>query len=710
MRSNRSLAKPSLVFVGFFLLAVVGMSFRGLADWREVCETSLACLVDSQQAGERVVIAQLDSSYGVAPAEFLHAYAYCSHSTWLSGAMESYRSSLTEWSLPISGWSFRRDGESVWEEAIPYLAFANAVIVRCRISDIPYIALLPAVAAVYDGESSISVLSGGLGASGSTLEDTQGTLGSRLGTTVARDELNRLIATLGWIPISASTIAAAIDDPLSVTSLSAGLASLPDSDCQFVGLATEAHDAMMPVPGQQVPWIEDQVVNDVRRFSGSINRAEFLQCVDAALQVDATSATLGTIAMDDRTLSVALFWRSGVPSAIASSSPMSTVAPAEYPTTPGVAPGDVAGTKGAHDDSVVVTWLPSASAGLYEVFRADPADLLFRPIGITEETQYVDTRVEWCEPHVYGVRVVSENVLGEMSALVSGSIGDVPEIVHTVDASAGTQESGIVVRWSSAVGATDYILFRCEPVDSPTQRKSKVYAVYRGLDTEFLDQDVVPGVTYSYTVVPGNGCGRSAVGNACDLGCASYPTTLRDVVHPPEFIYASLIEPSDHVDVSWSPVTGATGYRIFRASSYDDPYEEIGSTTSTSWSDADAGYCDDQWYRVQALFGNEASGLSVVAHGVCGGKPALPVGVRVSEGIYADTILLEWGAAREATKYWILRATSADGPFARIGETTDLTYVDGGLVPGQVFWYCLEARNDCGGSGWTPVYRGSTSE
>jgi fibronectin type 3 domain-containing protein len=709
MRLLRSGIGPWTI-LAMLTITVMAVSLVVQADWRAVCEPEVVQLVDSQVDNEHVIIIELDPSEAPDRDALLRSYPYISLTERLSPEMSAFRNSVAEWGLLVNGWDFRRADQTVWERSECYLAFAHAVVLRCRVSDIPYIADLPFVHGLYDGELPIDVMEGVADVGAATHTEEGDSLGAWFGETVSSASLGRYISELGWIPVSTESLLSCVDDFRLVPTLSNALSSQPQEDCRLVGVATLGEAQLGDLLSAFATWPQSLAVEDVGGLSAVLTRAEFLQCVDTALQVGATNITLGSIDAGDDALPLALFWRSGVASGMASIAPVAVETSPEYYVAAAEAPQNLTATQGAHADRVVVSWTPVAGAHSYEVLRTSNGEAAFEPISVASGSGYVDSDVETCVSYEYCVRVFSESQLGSASTEALGYIGAVPEVVVSVDASDGIVPGGVLIRWSAAAGATEYVVFRSELVNTPRQRSSKVYAVYVGPETEFLDQDLVPGLVYSYTVLPGNGCGRSAVGNGQDVGYAGFATAPLDPVHPPVFLSATLVSPRDHVELSWSSVIGATEYRIYRAAAYGGPYEVVGSTSALEWRDEDTDYCQDYWYRVQAVVGGETSGLSVVAHGVCGGKPAKPGTIRVSEGIYPETIRLDWTEADEAQFYWILRGTSSDGPFTKIGQTTELYYVDGGLVPGQVFWYRLEARNDCGGSGWTGVYRGSTSE
>ncbi|MBN1858463.1 hypothetical protein JW848_04580, partial [Candidatus Bipolaricaulota bacterium] len=459
------------------------------------------------------------------------------------------------------------------------------------------------------------------------------------------------------------------------------------------------------------PWPLWLDVGLLRRHSGAMTRVQLLQMVDAALHADTDSITLCTAEGPNEDAPLALLWAQTPQDGWAAASlgaVSGEATPARLPASASPAL-NIAATHGAHADYVLVEWDAPRSSGMTEVLRSAPGDVTFSSIGMTSGNVFRDVTAETCVRYAYRVRRLTEDGVGIESELSRGYVGEVPETVPAIQATDGNEPNGIRVEWTPAEGATEYILYRCEPVSAPTQNSSKVYLVYRGPETRFLDTDVIAGTTYRYTAIPLNGCGTSAVGNPANQGYASHVEPPNDTVVPPQWFRATLVSPDDHIELAWCPVPGADEYQVCRASAYAGLYEWVATTSTTAWRDDDAEYCQDYWYRIRTMSGDGVSQLSAVAYGVCGCKPGKPLEVGVSEAIYPDSIRIEWEAGERAQWTWVLRANEPDGPYTKIGQTEDCVYVDTGLVPGQQFWYRLEARNECGGSGWTSQIRGSTT-
>jgi len=76
--------------------------------------------------------------------------------------------------------------------------------------------------------------------------------------------------------------------------------------------------------------------------------------------------------------------------------------------------------------------------------------------------------------------------------------------------------------------------------------------------------------------------------------------------------------------------------------------------------------------------------------------PDAPTGVEATDGGHVDRIAVAWQSVPRATHYEIYRATSEDGEYTRVGESTGTTYSDTEITVNVVYWYRVKACNRAG--------------
>ncbi|MFC2082021.1 hypothetical protein ACFLSF_00055 [Candidatus Bipolaricaulota bacterium] len=680
--------------------------------WTALVAPELVERVMQGDSEDRVLIVQLDVSTAPDWKTAGRGYSLVSHDSWLSSDLKAYWDRLFEVCEPASTWCLQRSGSSMWELTPPYLAFAHAVIVRCPIQEIPSIASLPFVEGVLDGETPAK----------SSWQAPQGSLNQGITWDViltswsrreddGRNEFAEPVSVPMWTALL-ETSASTLTEGLRLISRNAN--EQRDSSQTEWGLVAWSAKSV-PESGEaeedtELPWPHGLSVDSLIGTGAGLTQADLLMCIDAALHVGAEYITLGDDQSSERETALALLW-----------TPVTDQLPVEAVEETGLAAPDassallepvsgVNATQGSHEDRVTIVWESLSDVELYEVLRRSPEDLAYGPIGIAEGTSFSDFDVATCVSFNYRVRAIAEDGVGLESEGSRGFIGEVPDVIEWIRASDGLMTPGIHIEWSSVETAMRYILWRCEPVKAPNQSTTKVYRMYDGPESSFLDLDVVPGTTYRYTAVPFNGCGASPVGNPADQGVAMFAAIPEGSLRPPESLSASLVFPEDCIQVRWIQAPGASEYRVYRAESYQGPYELVHTTSERAWNDTDVVYCQDYWYRIQSRSDSEESVQSAVAHGVCGGKAGQPEDIRVSDGEYPNKIEIAWSPGYAADFYEVFRATTKDGPYALLVRGEALSYVDSGLEPGQTFWYRTQARNACGGSGWTVPIQGETAQ
>jgi len=694
-RHRQTDCRRLLVLVGLMLGILLLISHGLLAQWELLVEPDVVLLVQHQVAEERVIVVCLTDEHLRASDEQGGTYAYEATLTWHSDRMAEVRRSLSEWGVLLpAGWA-RSAQRGFWEVATPYIAFANAVLLRCRTSDIPLIAELPCVKYIYDAERPVDPPAE-LVPEAQTAE-AEGT-SVEIPRYTSSADLAGHARGRGLRVVDVRSIAASWMDLGEASDPASDAPILPSGVVDIVGYGMTrglAESAQVPTADWPLALSFDQLLVPPENLS----LADYLSLAELGMRNGATHAMTAAVSELGERSSFLLLIRG-----------LSDVSmSAERSAVMHGAPSLVA-TMGSHAEHVVLEWSHVVGAEAYEILRSSADDVACASMALVSGNRFEDAEVETCTQYTYRVRGIGSAAIGHTSLPSTGYVGEVPHHpVRQVVATDGTQPNGILVEWDPVETATEYYLLRAEPVSVSTQASSKLYIVYRGSEPSYLDRDVVPGTTYFYRVRARNGCGGAEL-SPRESGYALFVSAASDPLSPPAWLSASLIVPEDRITIMWSAVEGASQYRIYRAESYDGPYEVVWTTGELSWDDATVAQCRDVWYRIRAVSGDTGSPLSAVAHGMRGGKPSAPKTGRASDRSYKDVIRLEWESVPGATSYTIRRATTPDGSFALVGETMGTVFLDEALPPDQEFWYKIYAANGCGSSGGGFVLRGATAD
>ena len=253
-----------------------------------------------------------------------------------------------------------------------------------------------------------------------------------------------------------------------------------------------------------------------------------------------------------------------------------------------------------------------------------------------------------------------------------------------VAASDGASTSQVTVTWSAVAGAvTGYDIFRNggeTKIGSPD-----------GTATTYADTTAVAGTLYSYTVKAKTATGFSVL-SASDSGWRKLSAPL-NVICSTNKVPAQVF--TEKVQITWSAVTGATSYDIFR----DGGATKIGNSTSALYDDTAATTGVNFTYTVRAVC---LLGVSDLSAGAVGWRaPPAPTNVVASNGTSSTQVTVTWDSVLVdnvpvATSYDIFR----DGGTTKLGSSvgTATTYADTTALAATTHTYTVKAVTAAGSS------------
>ena len=355
-------------------------------------------------------------------------------------------------------------------------------------------------------------------------------------------------------------------------------------------------------------------------------------------------------------------------------------------------PTGVTAGEGAFGDKIPVSWNTVSGATDYKVYRAQsPAGTKIEISSWQAETSYDDTTTAAGATYYYWVKSAADSSGGQASDFSAPHIGwrALPPLSPPsgVTASNGTWIDKVRVTWDPVAGATNYQVYRTE-----SEAETRIAITPWRAMTTCDDTTTTAGLTYYYWVK------ASADGSGSRASNFSAPGKGRralGALNPATGVSATDGAFCGFVRVSWNPVTGATHYQVYRASS------ETGTKTgispwlaANSYDDTTAtpGSMYHYWVKA-AIDGGDAgsSEYSLPDTGYVGMVPPAPGGVAASDGTFVDSVRITWNASPGATGYDVYR----DG--TPVGSPASPPYDD---APGDFspHIYMVKAKNVCGTS------------
>ena len=251
-----------------------------------------------------------------------------------------------------------------------------------------------------------------------------------------------------------------------------------------------------------------------------------------------------------------------------------------------------------------------------------------------------------------------------------------------------------MLTWNAVYGATSYRIYRS------TSRGSGYSLLGTVTATSYTNTGAKAGTTYYYRVKACNDAGLSPYSNVVSGKVKSVtPKPAAPVVKIGNS--ASSGKPM----LTWNAVSGATSYKVYRATSQNGTYSLLGTVTTTSYTNTGAKAGVTYYYKVKAVnsagesaYSNIVSGRATVTtltmgHSSTSGKPQLT-----------------WKAVSGAASYKVYRATAKNGAYSVINTTKALTYTNTGAALGTTYYYKVEALNAAGKSlGFSDVVEGKVA-
>lgn len=158
------------------------------------------------------------------------------------------------------------------------------------------------------------------------------------------------------------------------------------------------------------------------------------------------------------------------------------------------------------------------------------------------------------------------------------------------------------------------------------------------------------------------------------------------------------------VTLSFSKVSGASGYKIYRATQKDGNYQYVGTTKTLTFIDTGLKYNKSYYYKVRAYKGTgDAKEHSKYSDILSIKSTFSKVDLNV-ESNDTKSIHLSWNKVKDANKYKIYRADSKYGYYSYVGITNDTSFLDEDVESNETYYYRVRAYKKIDGVKYNGVY------
>lgn len=255
-----------------------------------------------------------------------------------------------------------------------------------------------------------------------------------------------------------------------------------------------------------------------------------------------------------------------------------------------------------------------------------------------------------------------------------------------VQASQGTFDDRIEVRWEPAPGAEGYQVFRSESARGTYTLTAEVQG------TLYQDKSAAQGKFYFYTVKSSGPAGLSSH-SSLTQGFLQSPAGLG----VPSGLQAQVT--GTRVRLLWTAVDGAENYRIYRFEESAGKYALVGESKQTGFEDRSLEQkTASHWYVVTALAGSKESpaseSVTVTVTAQTLKKLRIPRDAQATQGQFPDRVEITWAGVNGAQAYEVIKFNSGSNRWEVLGTTQNLKFADTNPGRGPQFYGVTAVAGD----------------
>ncbi|MBU3111007.1 M4 family metallopeptidase [Clostridium lacusfryxellense] len=240
-------------------------------------------------------------------------------------------------------------------------------------------------------------------------------------------------------------------------------------------------------------------------------------------------------------------------------------------------------------NAIKISWVASGGANGYEVYKSTSSTGAYSLVTSTTATSYINTGLATNTNYYYRIRSYNTNGTSKLYGGFSSTVSSkpIPAIPTSVKAVSSSYNSNNI-SWIKISGASGYEVYTASSSAGP----------YRVLGTtsalSYNNTGLTTGRTYYYKVRA-----YTTVGNTRVYSSYSAVVLSKVVLSVPASVKA-ILSSYNSIKTSWSAVSGASGYMIYRSTSSAGAYNLLSTTTSTSYNNTGLTTNKTYYYKVIA--------------------------------------------------------------------------------------------------------------
>lgn len=349
----------------------------------------------------------------------------------------------------------------------------------------------------------------------------------------------------------------------------------------------------------------------------------------------------------------------------------------------------ITGVTGASGTQITVSWNAVTGAEKYDIYRSTSQKGTYKKIGSAskEATSYTDSKLKMTKKYYYKVEAKITGYKATGTSGISSAVGGYPVRKASMEPVTVNDAGQLVVHWAKVKNTKGYQIYR-STASGGTYTLLGTVSDYK--TTSYTDVSAVAGTTYYYKVRLIN-----TYDNKTIYGQYSDPIEGILLAAPSNVTVTSISE--SELCVTWSNVTGATGYEIYRSTQADGTYSIVGAvsgTSANSFSDVTVTKGVTYYYKIKAIGANHNSSVfSSAASGCAVAKLSIR---NLSWDEKKTAVSMSWQAtSAQVTGYEVYRSTStAPSMQQRVAVTQAVSYTDTSVDASITYYYRVRPYTD----------------
>ncbi len=243
---------------------------------------------------------------------------------------------------------------------------------------------------------------------------------------------------------------------------------------------------------------------------------------------------------------------------------------------------------GVGGTSVKVTWKPVTGATSYILYRSTSKTGTYKQVYSGASTAFTNSGLTSGTVYYYKLKSVRTINSVKYYSNFGTQKAVAPLMTPQITSVVGAGGNSVKVEWQPVTGATSYILYRS------TSKTGSYSQVYIGPAKSFTNSSLINGRVYFYKVKALKQHYTLKFYSGLGLPKSGSPIAVPKIT-------SIVFDKVSSATITWSTVSDAAGYSLYRSTNIDGPYKLIATTASTTFTNRSLNTFTKYFYKVNAF-------------------------------------------------------------------------------------------------------------